>query len=549
MGHLGVHIEPFFNWLLQTTLQASLLICLILLVQRMLARRLGVRGRYFLWLVLLARMALPWAPQSRLSVYNLLPFSPPEGHRLSAAGEAGRPGSTPVVPDGTAATTALASARPARDSIGGTESESHKGHWPGSRTVVFLSPLWLIGTGALAGHILAGSIRLWRIVRRARPVSDPRILDLLDECQRRIGTKTTVAVLATDELGCPALFGFLRPRLLLSGSAVAELSLDELRHVFLHELAHLKRHDILVGAVASALHVLHWFNPLIAFGLQRMRADRELACDGLALSVLAPDEACAYGRTIVRQIERLLAVRPRPLLAALSGDRARIRRRIAMISRFPRGAYRWSPLAIVLIGCLTCVALTNSRAVSPPLREAVEPVVVDWDEYAREDFPTTHQDRHANIQRACIRNLHTGKYLVVTGDTVTCDANEPGEAGLWEYRFDEIANRPDSTVYFYSVPAQKYLTSDEHGNLALDATGPVKAASWAAYPWPAGVRIISHGFKNGHLRVDERGHVKAAYFHRDSRAHWDIHTVWRVKTGDDRGSNPQWQREKIPGPD
>ena len=85
MDSLVIVSEPFFEWLTWTTLQESLLICVILLIQKALGYRLGVRGRYGLWLVLLVRLALPWAPQSRVSVYNLLPRSPSQRYEWSTA--------------------------------------------------------------------------------------------------------------------------------------------------------------------------------------------------------------------------------------------------------------------------------------------------------------------------------------------------------------------------------------------------------------------------------------------------------------------------------
>lgn len=114
---------------------------------------------------------------------------------------------------------------------------------------------------------------------------------------------------------------------------------------------------------------LPWFNPLVAYAFQRMRADRELACDGLALSVLEPHETSAYGHTVVRQIERLLLSRPRPVLATFMGEQAWAKRRVSMISRFRREEYRWSPLALALVGALVCVGLTDAYHLDPPNTE------------------------------------------------------------------------------------------------------------------------------------------------------------------------------------
>ena len=78
MESLSMQLQPFFEWLLRTTLQASLLICLIILVQAVLRGRLGIRWHYCLWLLLLVRMAMPWVPESRLSMFNLIPQSMPQ---------------------------------------------------------------------------------------------------------------------------------------------------------------------------------------------------------------------------------------------------------------------------------------------------------------------------------------------------------------------------------------------------------------------------------------------------------------------------------------
>ncbi len=75
MESLSVQVQPFVAWLLRSTLQASMLIGLILLVQITLRGKLGPRWSHALWLILLIRMVLPWAPQSRVSIFNLIPHS------------------------------------------------------------------------------------------------------------------------------------------------------------------------------------------------------------------------------------------------------------------------------------------------------------------------------------------------------------------------------------------------------------------------------------------------------------------------------------------
>jgi len=530
--------ESLFSWLVQTSLGAGLLIVLILLLRRILGNRLGVRGRYCLWFVLLLRLAMPWTPPSRLSLHNLLPQYITQGSHPSVVAEAG--GRTHFVSERIAGKvdpdrgTAMATRE--TNPIGNTHPKDW--YWPVGWTVRGLSLLWLFGAVVLAGYTLVSAARLRRIVRDGQRVTSRETLDALNACKDLIGMQTNVEVIATDALGSPALFGWLRPRLLLPQRTVVEASSDQLRHIFLHELAHVKRRDILVGYLASVLHILHWFNPVVALAMRRMRIDRELACDAMALSLLRPEETTAYGRTILNQVERLLAARRCPVLLGLAGGGIQTKQRIAMIARFRRDTYRFSILPLLLLIALACAGLTG--------RVTAE---VDWDHYARGDFQTTHQDGHLNINRACLFNERTNQYLVARGRTVTCDADEPGLAGLWEFRFDVASNEPDVPVYFYSVPAQRYLTCDSQGNLGLDATEPSEAARWGTDPKPKGVWVISHNVKDGYLHVNDAGLAEVQIMGRDQGSYWDIHRVWRVKTGEDPSSNPQWQREKIPGPD
>jgi beta-lactamase regulating signal transducer with metallopeptidase domain len=528
-------LHPFFAWLLHTTWQAGVLVCLILLVQKILGRRLGVRGCYCLWLVLLLRLVLPWMPQSWMSVYNVLPRSPAEGYALA-------------VPGFHSARATLTASPATRGDKVDSAVESTAGHatalrpgWlerlgaPALTRVLLL--VWLAGVCSLAGCILAGHMRLRRLVRHAGPVTERRILDLLDECRTLMGTSRCLAVIATDAVSSPALLGCFGPCLLLPRAALAELTGPELRHIFLHELAHLKRHDIVLGYVITVLHVLHWFNPLLALGLRRMRADRELVCDGLALSVLAPGETAAYGRTILHQIEQLLAARSRWMLAGVSGDSTRIKQRILVISRFRKDTYRWSPLAPALVIVLACAALTDRLtagkvAVYGPARA----------------FATTHQDRHGNIVRVHIRHRDSGKYLLADGARVICGFDEPGEAGLWEARFDDDFGNPDHIVYFYSVAARRYLTSDQEGNLAVNGVEPDEAARWVVAARTDGARITPCRFPHSYLRPCGQGEARAIYGTAPWIG-WDIDQLWRVKTSDNPKSNSAWRREHVPGPD
>ncbi len=377
MEAFGINSSPFFDWLLKNTIQASILICLILLVKVVLRQKLPVRWHYYLWLLLLIRLALPWSPQSRISIFNLMPKSGSQ-QKIEAAkiidqssngivqsdGETSDTGQSEPASNQTTDAGAVQSELASETVTSTTENvppvviQQSRSQTTGLSDILPL--IWLAGALALAGYMFLRNIILWRAVKSERQVTDQEILELLEDCKMQMRIQTVVGVVVTDEVKSPALFGFVRPRLLLPQGLLEELDLDGLQYVFLHELAHLRRRDIYLGWVVSLLQVVHWFNPLIWFAFRRMRTDQELACDALALSTMSVEEPPKYGRTLVNLFERFSQVNYVPSIAGILEDKSQLERRIKMITQFKKNSYQWSPLAVFLVIVLGCVSLPDA---------------------------------------------------------------------------------------------------------------------------------------------------------------------------------------------
>ena len=371
MEAFTIHLSPFFEWLLRTTIQGSILVCLIFLVKSVVKHRLQIRWHYYLWLILLIRLALPWSPQSRISIFNLLTQSGSllkiEAMKIiiQSDGGASNKGQFEPAPDQMSNGALRSESQPASDSASETVTTNKDKIAPAvtqpsrSQTIGLskvLPLIWLAGALILAGYILLRNIILWRAVKSERQVTDQQILELLEDCKMQMRIQTVVGVVVTDKVKSPALFGFVRPRLLLPQGLLEELDLDELQYVFLHELAHLKRRDIYLGWMVSLLQVLHWFNPLIWFAFRRMRTDQEMACDALALSTMNIEESPQYGRTLVNLFERFSQVTYVPSIAGILEDKSQLERRIKMIAQFKKNSYQFSPVAAILIIVLACIS-------------------------------------------------------------------------------------------------------------------------------------------------------------------------------------------------
>ncbi len=358
-------IELVLSRLFRASWQAGVLILLVLLAQWLLRRRLAPRWRHAVWLLVVARLALPFTPASAWSCFNLAKTAPSGPTRRTAA-------SAPLRPPDASTPNPVSAQAPIAARSGLPPVAALNPPTLPSATATVLPPrprfdplalmpwVWFAGVLALGSYVARQIARAKRHLRRAQPVIAASTLDLLDVCRQQMNVRTTVTLLETDAVLTPALFGVFRPCLLLPVGFTARFSVAELRFVFLHEFAHLKRRDVALNWLITALQILHWFNPLVWLAFARMRADRELACDALALETAGESARQAYGETILRLLDQFARPVAMPGLVGILEDKHQLRRRILAIAGF-RQPRRWSALAGLLIVGLGVIGLTDAN--------------------------------------------------------------------------------------------------------------------------------------------------------------------------------------------
>ena len=82
----------------------------------------------------------------------------------------------------------------------------------------------------------------------------------------------------------PMLLGIWRPIIVVPPDFEVRYSEQERQLVLAHELAHFRRHDALSNAIATGWLCVFWFNPLVYWAIDWLRADQELACDALVIA-------------------------------------------------------------------------------------------------------------------------------------------------------------------------------------------------------------------------------------------------------------------------
>ncbi len=330
-------IEPLLIPLWNASCRAAVLIVIVLIAQAMAGRWISARMRYLLSLLVLLRLLAWGTPGVRWNIIDL-----PKPRASVAAAQV-----APVLLN-----MAEASKLPAVKL-----SEP----FPWMRLAVCV---WMAGFVGCLIMVAWRYHRFARMVRRLGDVDEPELLTLIRECKETLGFKRRLDARKTATGAPAAVFGFVRPQLLLPDGLLTRLDHKEARLVILHELMHIRRRDVLVNWIGYGALALHWFNPLAWVAVRQLRLNQELACDAAVLELVEPSERGAYGRALLSSLQHFPAAMTAAGLVPIITFRHNINRRIVMVTEFKRTgrlAYGLFASALVLLG-----AAAFTRAADQP---------------------------------------------------------------------------------------------------------------------------------------------------------------------------------------
>lgn len=349
-------LESLGAWVWGASWRAAVVVVVVLGVRLVVGRRLSPRMRSGLWLLVAARLVMVWAPQGSWSLFGVLERITPTPPLAMSPGAQPTPNQAGGV----------------RVTVGYHDEMAAVGSPVGSAVAPIERPsgwgriaagIWLSGAVLLLARAVLSHLRIARRIAGAPVVDDPHTLDLLERCRRDMRVGRSVGIRVTDAIGGPALWGVVRPTILLPPGLADRLSAEQLRFVFLHELAHVRRHDVLVEWLLAVLTSVHWFNPAIWLAAHLYRADRELCRDQMVLTATGMERRRDYGHALLALLELAQGRRSGPQLAvAMLGDKGRLEQRIGMIAQLRSAPGRWVG-AVLLVGLTVaaCVLLTNPK--------------------------------------------------------------------------------------------------------------------------------------------------------------------------------------------
>ncbi|MCR8644007.1 M48 family metalloprotease [Paenibacillus sp. N1-5-1-14] len=355
-------MSELWEWVLLTSVMGTVLAGIILAARWVLRTKLTPNWHYMLWMLLIVRLLLPWTPESPLSVFNLL--SSHDVQKVDLSSQIDKANSIhyadPNLDPAVARQHERQKSNSTRKEIEDGQAETFDFTW-----LEITGLIWIAGVLVLSGKTIL-STYLWNRNMRRTKILTPshEVYQMYMQVKEELGIRRSIPILISDQLKTPALSGWMRPRIVMPASLMDTLSVEEIRHIMIHELMHAKRHDIAINWIMHGLLIVHWFNPILWLASARMREDQETSCDARVLRYIRPEQSLAYAHTLIKLIEHNAKPKRAVGITPITGTKQQLLRRLTLIKQNHKynRSLKWSILGLTVVILISVLALTNAKS-------------------------------------------------------------------------------------------------------------------------------------------------------------------------------------------
>ena len=225
---------------------------------------------------------------------------------------------------------------------------------------VVIPTIWIIGTLTFVFMFIRGVVQISKKSKKIT-FTEERIDNILEICKEQLNINKKISVVLQFK-GKTSIFGVFNPVILLSENILQENN-DTIKYIFLHELAHYKRKDLIFNYILLLILSIHWFNPIVWFIFMRVREDIELGADELAIEKLNKQEKKEYGLVLINLLQNISQVSYTANMLCISDTEKNMERRILMIKGKNRNKILSAIVVILLIGIIAGIVFIKTEKV------------------------------------------------------------------------------------------------------------------------------------------------------------------------------------------
>ena len=333
---------------LSMSFSSSLLILALLLGKQCLQNKISRQWQYYIWLVVVLRLLLPFGTEVSLmgkayqavdqAISQTAPLPPQQQPPLNV------PGSNLAPAIGT---------EHHNETVSSPTDDVTTAHPLQDIGVLLINQIWLVWLVAALGLLIRKITIYQGFMRYIRagltPVSDIERLDELSIVAEQSGIKKPIELCVNPLVSSPLLIGFFRPCIVLPSADIPE---KDFRYIILHELTHYKRRDMFYKWLVQITVCLHWFNPLVYLMSQEVTKACEFSCDEAVLAKMGCNHAQDYGKTLLDAMAAVGRYKENLGAVTLSENKQLLKERLGAIMSFKKASKAIRLLTGMLTLCI-----------------------------------------------------------------------------------------------------------------------------------------------------------------------------------------------------
>lgn len=483
-------LERIFLSFLQSSLTASVVIPILMLILKIFSKYFSIRVKNALWILVLIKLLMPVIPETNIGLFNILYEK--YGSLVQLQNEETYLAETRKV--------SQVNEQNSNSTIGKNDSSNdinsnNKLQENSNKELIsgvfkIISCIWGVGLVLSSLALFISSFKLNRKTKDMKEYVQPRVLTLINKCKNKLNIKSRISVYVCDEFKSPCIIGLVKPKIYIPKFILEIEDDNQLSHIFLHELMHYKRKHLIYNYFSIVALLIHWFNPFVWIAIKQMRLYREYDCDACVLELLKEDENTDYGMTLLTISRMLLNKGSYSQVPIFFETNNQIRGRIWMIKEFKKGSYKVTVRTILACVIAAIVILTANLAVKDLNAENIIQTPTNDIEklsdanLSRSEKNAVNSDGISSGETYKLINVGSGKaldvYAAKTEDYANVDIFEDNETAAQKW---EIHQNPDETYKLINTNSMKVLDvyaaeSSDYTNVNIYSDNGTDAQKW-----------------------------------------------------------------------
>ncbi len=169
---------------------------------------------------------------------------------------------------------------------------------------LYLLIAYIIGVGFVLSRFTLSIIGSFRLRQTIQPITDSNLLRMIAEQCAIVGLRRVPLVAICQRVSVPVVVGIIKPMILLPPTLLCGLDPNQIAAILSHEMAHIRRHDLIVNLLQRVVEALLFFHPVTWWISRCVSMERENCCDEVAASFMG---RITYAQALLQMAEICLS--------------------------------------------------------------------------------------------------------------------------------------------------------------------------------------------------------------------------------------------------